>query len=957
MNAFLKKRKKWVFSLLSALCALALLLIMFAVGGVAPFGDNTLVRGDAALQYVPLLSEAQRSVREGGSLLYSWADGLGGNYYATICYYLLNPFNAVALLFPAESVTDAYALVIVLSIMLAAFCAAWYLQSHFSRSDLSTVLFSLLYTFSGFFFAYFYNTMWLLPFALLPLVALGIETLSSGGKPWLYLVSLALCIFTNFYLGYMICIFSVLYFFVCLFSRKINKQGEDDVVLLPTLFKFGGASLAAGGLCGVTLLPMINALSVAYVKSIFESDGLLFFNPLDFLTVHLPGVLPPNMVMTQYTLPTLMLGSVALILLPLYAFVKSVPKNERGAHIVLTVLLLASFEIPTIYYIWHGFSAPAALPYRFIFLYAFLLVKMAYTVWHHLKDVRVPLFALSGVLLAAAYIYSFVRYRHIYPTALTVGAVCTVLLFVLFLVLRKVPKSRKAVTALALVITAVQLCACSKNAVPGTAKSVYLPLTDATAAARELTDAAAGGAFYRAELAESNYITRSDYNINGAMLAGSAYGYHGVSTFSSLCDTEMAFLQYDMGNYGNLSNGYAYASQTPIYNTLFGVEYVWDNADAVKGDPYYTVVGTAEDITVYRSNGYLGLGLLANPDVETWDGYSINPFISQASLWQAMTGQENVLETIPMDTIRFYNSHAVTQEQIAASGEDGSLHRHAEGEYEHDTHDHEEESADTSLFDVLEQVDGYSAYKADGDNYSVTYTFTPQKTQNIFINVRAGMFDTLTVDNEKQVHFFGKRLVDLGVRQAGVPITVTFTTTDKSLFGGVTENLYDDAVYLAAAGVNDQAYKAGLQALQENGTFQMTEFSETEIKGTVIAAKDCVMTVAMPYDAGWTVTVDGEATELIEHSSHWMMFSVPAGEHEIEMHYFPQGLKEGIFASAATLLMIFLSVLLTKMRAARFAAEEAEEQRANAAAEQNPSAESAAPESETTEENPPQVTE
>ena len=153
MNAFLAKRKKWVFSLLSALCALALLLIMFAVGGVAPFGDNTLVRGDAALQYVPLLSEAQRSVREGGSLLYSWADGLGGNYYATICYYLLNPFNAVALLFPTESVTDAYALVIVLSIMLAAFCAAWYLQSHFSRSDLSTVLFSLLYTFSGCFFA------------------------------------------------------------------------------------------------------------------------------------------------------------------------------------------------------------------------------------------------------------------------------------------------------------------------------------------------------------------------------------------------------------------------------------------------------------------------------------------------------------------------------------------------------------------------------------------------------------------------------------------------------------------------------------------------------------------------------------------------------------------------------------------------------------------------------------
>lgn len=955
MNAFLQKRKKWVFSLLSALCALALLLIMFAVGGVAPFGDNTLVRGDAALQYVPLLSEAQRSVREGGSLLYSWADGLGGNHYATVCYYLLNPFNAVALLFSPENVTDAYALVIVLSIMLAAFCAAWYLQSHFSRSDLSTVLFSLLYTFSGFFFAYFYNTMWLLPFALLPLVALGIENLTNGGKPWLYLVSLALCIFTNFYLGYMICIFSVLYFFVCLFSRKINKQGEDDVVLLPTLFKFGGASLAAGGLCGVTLLPMIRALSVAYVKSIFEADGLLFFNPLDFLTVHLPGVLPPNMVMTQYTLPTLMLGSAALVLLPLYAFVKSAPKNERGAHIVLTVLLLASFEIPTIYYIWHGFSAPAALPYRFIFLYAFLLVKMAYTVWHHLEEVRLPLFAVSGVLLAAAYIYSFVRYRHIYPTALTVGAVCTVLLLVLFLVLRKVPKSRKAVTALALVITAAQLCACAKGAVPGTAKSVYLPLAASTAAARELTDTAAGGAFYRAELAESNYITRSDYNIVGAMLAGSAYGYNGVSTFSSLCDTEMAFLQYDMGNYGNLSNGYAYASQTPIYNTLFGVEYVWDNADAVKGDPYYTAVGTAEGITVYRSNGYLGLGLLSNPEVETWDGYSINPFVSQTSLWQAMTGQADVLENIPMDTIHFYNSHAVTQEQIAASGEDGSLHRHEEGEEEHEGHEDEAEGEDTALFDALKQVDGYCAYKADSEDYRVTYTFVPQKTQNIFLNVRAGMFDTLTIDNERQVTFLGKRVVDLGLRQAGVPITVTFSLTDKSLFGGVTENLYDDAVYLAAAGVNDQAYKAGLQAFSDNGAFAIDEFSETEIKGTVSAAQDCVMTMAMPYDEGWTVTVDGEEIEWIEHSSHWMMFAVPAGDHEIEMRYFPQGLKEGIFVSAATVLVLLLFVLLSKMREMRLAEETQET--AEDTQSQNPTETAVAGVPEETGENAPKAAE
>ena len=283
-----------------------------------------------------------------------------------------------------------------------------------------------------------------------------------------------------------------------------------------------------------------------------------------------------------------------------------------------------------------------------------------------------------------------------------------------------------------------------------------------------------------------------------------------------------------------------------------------------------------------------------------------------------------------------------------------------EEEEDHD-HEHSEGLSEAEIRDAVVQQTGYFAYKMQSDAYRIVLQFSPTQTQEVFVLLQSGLLNTYRAavgEKEYSGHFTRREVISLGVVEAGTPVTLTFQTTveNPTAYANQSANA-DDALYCLPYGVDAQAYQDGLQALQENGTFQMTEFSETEIKGTVTAAKDCVMTVAMPYDAGWTVTVDGEATELIEHSSHWMMFSVPAGEHEIEMHYFPQGLKEGLFASAATLLMIFLSVLLTKMRAARFAAEEAEEQRANAAAEQNPSAESAAPESETTEENPPQATE
>ena len=200
----------------AAVSASAVFVLTLILGGFAPFGSKILVCYDALYQYLPLLSDFAETVREGGSLFYSFHTG-GVNFYATTLYYLVNPFNLVSLLFPAEKMEEAFTLVIGLCTAATAVSAAWYLQKRYARADISTVAFSLLYTFSGFYIAYYYNTMWLMALVLLPLIARGIERLTNGGKPWLYLASLAFAIICSFYMGFMLCIFSVLYFFVCLF--------------------------------------------------------------------------------------------------------------------------------------------------------------------------------------------------------------------------------------------------------------------------------------------------------------------------------------------------------------------------------------------------------------------------------------------------------------------------------------------------------------------------------------------------------------------------------------------------------------------------------------------------------------------------------------------------------------------------------------------------------------------
>lgn len=936
--------------LLAAVSAGVVFVLVLVFGGFAPFGSNLLMRYDALHQYVPMLSEFAERLRGGASLLYSFRNG-GANFYATALYYLINPFNLLALLFPVERTYDAFTMIIGVSTAATAASAAWYLQDRFQKRTVSCVTFALIYTFCGFYLAYYYNTMWLMALVLLPLIARGIEKVANGGKPWLYLFSLAFAIICSFYMGYMLCIFSVLYFFVCLFSRNVNKKGEDDVQLFPVLLKFGASSLAAGGLSAITLMPIFFALSNAFSKNIFSDDVLLFFNPLDFFTAHLPGVVYNTIAMTNETLPAVSLGALALVLLPMYAFIKSVSKNEKIAHILLVFVFWVSFEIPPIYYLWHGMSAPAGLPYRFSYIYAFVLLSMAYQVFIHLSEISKKWLALSAILLTGVFVYNFCTRTGAHLLDVQYVLVSVAFLLVVLLRFLTKPRAQSVLRVCALFLVAAECVTIAHIQFSGISKEEYMIYRNDVDSAKALI-AETDTDFYRMEFSDSVGVTVSGSE-NHAGMAGSMYGFYGITNFSSLADQYYSFLQFDMGNEGNLANTYAYAQQTPMYNTLFGIDYILDTKGNLQNSPYYTAVGQTEQLTVYQVDDGIGFGILANPTVAEWDGYNNNSLAAQSSLWQAATGVSNVLDFLPIESIQLHNCEMTSLPDAQVSTEETEAHEDEDGH----THLSEE-----MINAILSGTDGYYPYKITGNAYSMTFTIVPQQTQNLFIMSQSGVLDTIQVTSRtgEQTHRFSeKKLTDLGLCEAGVPIEITVSSSNASAYdtNGNSETGVDDSLYFLVAAVNDEAYQAGLQTLQENGTFQMTEFSETEIKGTVTAAKDCVMTVAMPYDAGWTVTIDGEETELIEHSSHWMMFSMPAGEHEIEMHYFPQGLKEGLFVSAATLLMIFLSILLTKMRAARFAAEEAEEQRANAAAEQNPSAESAAPARETTEENPPKATE
>ena len=71
---------------------------------------------------------------------------------------------------------------------------------------------------------------------------------------------------------------------------------------------------------------------------------------------------------------------------------------------------------------------------------------------------------------------------------------------------------------------------------------------------------------------------------------------------------------------------------------------------------------------------------------------------------------------------------------------------------------------------------------------------------------------------------------------------------------------------------------------------------ETEAGGTLF--------LSIPYDEGWSITVDGEKKTAKKLFDAFMGIELSPGSHVIEMHYMPQGLKMGAAISLGSLAVL-----------------------------------------------------
>ena len=344
----LKFKENYIY-IFSFIVPIMLMVVIYALIGIYLTGDKTIVNSDMYLQYVGFLGHIKDVLKGEANLFYSFSKSLGGNTVGLFAYYMSSPLNLIIGLFPKAYIAETIVVITLIKIGLSSLTFTIYLIQSFKKRDINVIMFSLCYSFMAYNINFQLNIMWLDGVVLLPLVILGVDKLINENKYKLYVISLFIAIVYNYYIGYMICIFSGLYF--------IYKLILNNKVKLIKLGSFIGASILSVALSAFILIPTVLSLSSGKAKfRLFQEAPKLMMSLDEVIAQLFIGNYSLGQIMGNY--PNIYCGVIITVLGILYFLNKNISRKERILSGIFMFVLLLSIFISTLVLIWHGFDYP-----------------------------------------------------------------------------------------------------------------------------------------------------------------------------------------------------------------------------------------------------------------------------------------------------------------------------------------------------------------------------------------------------------------------------------------------------------------------------------------------------------------------------------------------------------------------------------------------------------------------
>ena len=632
-NKLLKwlRNNKWLF--ITFLCSLITISVIYTIKKIAPFGNNSMLDVDFYHQYGPLLNELTDRVKSGRSLLYSFNTGLGMPFYRNFLNYLSSPFNLILLLFKKQDIVMAYSIIIGLKACLSSVSMAYYLKKSFKKDGPLLIVFGLLYAFSGYFCAYYWNIMWLDGMVFLPIIMYGINKIIDEEKPILYIISLAIMLLANYFIGYMVCIFSVFYFLGLFIYRKNFKLKN----IIKKFLMFFISSVLAAGIVAFLLLPLFYSLkSISATGDSFPMFQFNF-NAIKYIFNHVTAVNRTVFASDKLPLPNVYPGMISLALIIILFINKKINLRFKIISLIAILFFYFCFNINVIDFIWHAFHVPNDLPYRYSFLYTFCLVVIAYYSFLRIKEVS---FLKISICFAILVVIVLLSIKLDFANIDEKRAIVDILLLTLdYIVITLYINSKNKILSYLLVIISMLECIYGISINWQIDHDIAAFMSDKKGITSLISKIKKDdNDLYRIE--KTDYLTLND---------GAWYDYNGVSTFSSMAYENVSKTQRMLGMAGNNINSYYYKNaQSPVYNTLFNIRYLI--GDNVNNDFYLTTNNlTGNTLSYYKYSS--SIGFLVDKDVYKAKLDEYKPFENQTNLINKMTNIDNIYKKVSIKEI------------------------------------------------------------------------------------------------------------------------------------------------------------------------------------------------------------------------------------------------------------------------------------------------------------------
>lgn len=596
----------------------AVMLFVYACMGVYPFGGRSLLCNDLQAQYVSFFAYLKGVWGGDNSLFYSMSKTLGGDLAGFSAYYLLSPFNLIFLFVPVTAFTEAIAVITLMKIGACGAGMCFFLQRE--ESGRGTLIFSTAYALAAYNIVYQSNLMWLDGVILLPFIMCALHRLVKERRFLFYTVSLALAIILNYYIGFMLCLFSVLIFVYYLFTEKIGRAE-----LLPTCGVFAGSSAAAGGLSAAVLFPTLCSLAGGK----FNGGSLEWKSNFSFSAFSsrlLPASFEGGDIVSG--LPNVFCGTLIVLLCVYYFLAPSVSRREKLASGGVFLVLFLSMKIYALNMFWHGLNEPVWFPYRYSFLFSFFMIFLARRGFLRLEKKRLLL--SGGVAAGVAALICALTFFMKYSSGNKKGILLAAAVTVFGCLLCRLLCVKKSAAALCLLL----LLGCGELAC-----NAYLTLSQFSYAERSAfcDTVKSKSATVEAIKAEDSDVYRIEsyhygYSYNDPML----FGYYGLSHYSSAEKQAVTDFMKKMGYQDN--NVYAYYSKgsTAAADSLLGMKYFLTRDEPPRAYPHEK----RGDVNIYRNPAALPLAFLSQPRAEEVSAERDDLFALQNELWRAMTGGE-----------------------------------------------------------------------------------------------------------------------------------------------------------------------------------------------------------------------------------------------------------------------------------------------------------------------------